>query len=79
MLLYPDISQAVAREFPLENVASPKVAPQLLEKKIEKKTTDNKSLNIFITSPSVAIAFQEFASDDRFTLINLLTPANGFC
>ena len=79
MLLYPDISQAVAREFPLENVASPKVAPQLLEKKIEKKTTDNQSLNIFITSPSVAIAFQEFASKDRFTVINLLTPANGFC
>ena len=66
------------KRIPARECGKPKVAQQLLEKKIE-KTTDNKSLNIFITSPSVAIAFQEFASDDRFTLINLLTPANGFC
>ncbi|OQB95091.1 MAG: hypothetical protein BWX81_02118 [Spirochaetes bacterium ADurb.Bin110] len=78
MLLYPDLSQAVAREFPLESVASLKGAPQLLEKIIKKKTADNQSLNIFITSPSVAAALQEFASEDRFAVINLLAPANGF-
>ncbi len=78
MLLYPDLSQAVASKFQLESVTNPEAATQLLEKMIDPKTTDNQSLKIIIASPSVTPVIQEFASKGCFVLINLLTPANGF-
>mgnify|MGYP007111970661 CR=1 FL=1 len=78
MLLYPDLSQAVASKFQLDSVASPGAATQLLEKMTDPKTTDNQSLKIIIASPSVTPVIQEFASKGCFALINLLTPANGF-